>query len=48
MFGGAGSDTMTGGAGNDSFLFDNLSADQDFIIDFDQNGDDAIIFTGFG
>ncbi|MGI9356474.1 MAG: hypothetical protein ACR2PF_15100, partial [Rhizobiaceae bacterium] len=37
----------SGGAGRDSFLFDNLSADQDTGIDFDQHDDDAIIFTGF-
>ncbi|MGI9355309.1 MAG: calcium-binding protein [Rhizobiaceae bacterium] len=48
LFGGAGGDVMTGGAGNDSFLFDNASSEQDIILDFDQNGNDTLIFTGFG
>ncbi|MGI9356057.1 MAG: beta strand repeat-containing protein [Rhizobiaceae bacterium] len=48
LFGGAGMDVMTGGADDDSFLFDNLSSDVDVILDFDQNGDDVLTFTGFG
>ena len=45
--GGDGGDVMTGGAGNDSFVF-TQSIPQDIILDFDQNGDDRLVFSGFG
>ncbi|MGI9354817.1 MAG: hypothetical protein ACR2PF_06620, partial [Rhizobiaceae bacterium] len=48
IVGGAGGDVMSGGAGNDNFRFDNGSTEQDIIIDFDQNGDDILTFTGLG
>ncbi|MGI9355875.1 MAG: hypothetical protein ACR2PF_12045, partial [Rhizobiaceae bacterium] len=46
--GGAGGDIMTGGAGQDYFVFENLDSEQDIITDFDQNGDDALLFTRLG
>lgn len=49
LFGGVGGDLMTGGADNDLFLLDvGDGSFQELITDFDQNGDDAFVFRGFG
>lgn len=47
ILGGAGNDVATGGAGNDVFFVRNNEG-ADTIVDFDQNGDDVIVFADFG
>ncbi|MEM8616475.1 MAG: calcium-binding protein, partial [Pseudomonadota bacterium] len=44
LIGGIGGDTMTGGSGNDRFRFDGTTPGNDRITDFDDAGNDTIIF----
>ncbi|MGI9355476.1 MAG: calcium-binding protein, partial [Rhizobiaceae bacterium] len=48
--GGGGDDFMTGEAGNDAFVynFNDGATGNDIIIDFDQNGNDTLLFLNFG
>lgn len=46
LVGGTGGDVLNGGAGNDAFFFRNETG-TDTITDFDQSGDDVLIFSGF-
>ncbi|MEM8615672.1 MAG: hypothetical protein AAGF20_01940, partial [Pseudomonadota bacterium] len=45
LIGGAGDDTMTGGAGRDFFRFLTTSDGTDTITDFDDDGNDVILFA---
>ncbi|MGI9394131.1 MAG: beta strand repeat-containing protein [Boseongicola sp.] len=48
--GGGGDDFITGEGGNDAFVFNfnDGNTGNDIIIDFDQNGDDTLLFLNFG
>jgi Ca2+-binding RTX toxin-like protein len=49
LIGGEGGDILVGGAGTDVFLFrPERAGSGDLVLDFDQNGDDYILFQGFG
>jgi Ca2+-binding RTX toxin-like protein len=49
LIGGEGGDILVGGAGTDVFLFrPELAGSGDLVLDFDQAGDDYILFQGFG
>jgi Ca2+-binding RTX toxin-like protein len=49
LIGGEGGDVLVGGAGTDIFLFrPERAGSGDLVLDFDQNGDDYILFQGFG
>mgnify|MGYP000908933840 CR=1 FL=1 len=51
MNGGGGNDTLTGGAGADTFVFYAGEANGDTVVDFSGNGaaaGDALVFIGYG
>jgi Ca2+-binding RTX toxin-like protein len=49
LIGGEGGDQLTGGSGTDTFVFrPENSGSGDLVLDFDQSGDDYILFQGFG
>ncbi len=48
LYGGAGADELVGGAGADTFVFKRGEGGRDTVYDFDGNGSDVLMFSGYG